>query len=681
MSGRTVSGIRARWAARLSAGTALAGISLFALPALAATYTASDTASLQAAITSVNAGGGTDTINITGNITLSTELTAITKGVTIAGNGYTVSGNDQFRVFFVDAPAGADVNISGMTIADGYAKGGNGQTGGGGGMGAGGAIFAMSGDVTLTDVKFSGNAAQGGSGGSGLNGGGGGLGGDGGVGGGPLSSGGGGGGIGLGADGGQTGSANGGAGIIPGGASGGSGGGGTGGANGGGGGQGHSTNGASPGGGGLGGANGTSNNGGNGGFGGGGGGLGGSTAGNGGFGGGGGAGTFNGGIYAGVGGFGGGGGGAFPGYAGGSVYGGGAGGNGQGGGGAGMGGSIFVCTTAIDSHCGATLTISNTSDQEIDGTASGGGGAQAGAGLGGAIFVTTDSVTNVGVAAGTTTTVSSAIQGYNDKGIALSGGGTLSLASAANNFNGISVSGAGTTVRAGAAGSLGAGKVTLGDDTITKFTVNGTFGNGFALTADPTIDTGGSTITLSGKIEDGSSAGLVDVIGGGTLILTNTTNSYSGGTVVRDNSMLSIAADAVLGNVNGGLTLGDATSHGTLAATETLSSARGIALGLGGGTLAVSSGKTLTLSGVISGDDLTLSGPGTTVLTGANTYAGGTTISAGKLQIGAGGTSGSIVGNVVDNATLAFNRSDIYTFGGNISGTGVVQQTGKIGRA
>ena len=38
------------------------------------------------------------------------------------------------------------------------------------------------------------------------------------------------------------------------------------------------------------------------------------------------------------------------------------------------------------------------------------------------------------------------------------------------------------------------------------------------------------------------------------------------------------------------------------------------------------------------------------------TYAGGTTISAGTLQIGNGGTTGSIVGNVTDSGTLAFDR-------------------------
>src|SRR5258705_9506946 len=63
-------------------------------------------------------------------------------------------------------------------------------------------------------------------------------------------------------------------------------------------------------------------------------------------------------------------------------------------------------------------------------------------------------------------------------------------------------------------------------------------------------------------------------------------------------------------------------------------------------------------------------------LTGTNTYSGGTTISAGTLQVGNGGTTGSITGDVTDNGVLAFDRSDSVTFAGAISGTGSVTQIG-----
>jgi outer membrane autotransporter protein len=88
---------------------------------------------------------------------------------------------------------------------------------------------------------------------------------------------------------------------------------------------------------------------------------------------------------------------------------------------------------------------------------------------------------------------------------------------------------------------------------------------------------------------------------------------------------------------------------------------------------------------------------GTTALTSDSYYTGGTTIKGGALQLGNGGTSGSIMGNVTDNGTLVFDHSNTYTgctavfasgtnagkcstssqsFSGTISGTGTVAQIG-----
>ena len=98
---------------------------------------------------------------------------------------------------------------------------------------------------------------------------------------------------------------------------------------------------------------------------------------------------------------------------------------------------------------------------------------------------------------------------------------------------------------------------------------------------------------------------------------------------------------------------------------------------LNNGVLAFNRSNALTYADVISGTgSVTKSGTGTTTLTGTNTYTGGTTISAGTLQVGAGGTTGSIVGNVLNNGVLAFNRSDATTFDGVISGTGSLTKSG-----
>ncbi|MGA2852726.1 MAG: autotransporter-associated beta strand repeat-containing protein [Verrucomicrobiota bacterium] len=71
-------------------------------------------------------------------------------------------------------------------------------------------------------------------------------------------------------------------------------------------------------------------------------------------------------------------------------------------------------------------------------------------------------------------------------------------------------------------------------------------------------------------------------------------------------------------------------------------------------------------------------GTGVLTLTGNNTYGSGTTITnGGTLQVGNGGTSGSIgTGAVTDNGTLVWDRSDSVNFAAAISGVGSVVQNG-----
>ena len=75
---------------------------------------------------------------------------------------------------------------------------------------------------------------------------------------------------------------------------------------------------------------------------------------------------------------------------------------------------------------------------------------------------------------------------------------------------------------------------------------------------------------------------------------------------------------------------------------------------------------------------MTQKGSGSLVLTATNSYTGGTAISAGTLQLGNGGTIGSIssTGAIVDNGNLTFDRSDSITFSNYIHGDGSVTQSG-----
>jgi autotransporter-associated beta strand protein len=140
---------------------------------------------------------------------------------------------------------------------------------------------------------------------------------------------------------------------------------------------------------------------------------------------------------------------------------------------------------------------------------------------------------------------------------------------------------------------------------------------------------------VTGTIADGGNSGgtggsLVKT-GSGTMILTGT-NTYTGGTTIS----------------GGTLQLGNGTATGSIAGNV-----------VNDGTLAFARNNTTTFSGVISGSGAVQQTSGALlILTGANTYTGGTTVSGGALQIGAAGAAGSIVGNVTNNATFQIVNAD-----------------------
>lgn len=285
-------------------------------------------------------------------------------------------------------------------------------------------------------------------------------------------------------------------------------------------------------------------------------------------------------------------------------------------------------------------------------------------GLLGGIRVQTGSL---GISTEGEATLDNAISGAGT--IAKGGTGTLTL-TGANTYTG------GTLINAGrlsvgtdaalgdAVGALSISGGTLA--TTASFTsarivlLNG-LGGGFEPAA-------GTNLTLSGIIV--GPGGLI-MAGAGTLTLTGA-NSYIGGTAINAGT-LAIGTDMALGMMMNSLSL----NGGTLATTASFATSRIILLA-GPGSFAPASGTTLTLAGTILGaGGLTVAGAGTLSLTGTGMYTGGTTVSPGAtLRLGDGGPLGTILGDVVNNGSLIFNRLSGSSFAGMISGTGSVTKEG-----
>jgi len=265
--------------------------------------------------------------------------------------------------------------------------------------------------------------------------------------------------------------------------------------------------------------------------------------------------------------------------------------------------------------------------------------------------------------------------------VVVGSGGTLNL----NGFNDIVGSLAG-----GGAVSQGAGNLTLADTNSTTF--SGTTTGSGTLT-----EAGTGTLTLTGAL---NSTGLVSISSGAIQVGNGTTNGTIAATSIVDNSALIYNASGAVtyaGTISGTGTVSQ-TGTGTLIVTgtntytgNTTISAGALQIGNGGAAGSIASSaftdnsaltidvsNATTLGGAISGSGtLTQMGTGTAILTGNNSYTGVTTISGGTLQVGNGGTSGTLGTNTVtDNGALVFNRTDVNTVAGAISGTGALTQAG-----
>ena len=616
----------------------------------AAALTAGTEAELAAAIATANGNAEADTITLTGNIALTGTLPVLAdaNGMNIDLGGFTVSGNDATRIFFVDS---GTVTIQNGTLADGLAKGGNGGAGdglddgaGGGGMGAGGALYVR-GDtaptVTVIDVTFNDNSAVGGNrgaegSGDGGGGGGGGLGGNGGS---YSSAYGGGGGGGAFANGSNApGNRNGGAG---GGVNGGAGGinlstaGGAGGEYGGGGGGGDLEPGGAGGYGGGGGGSGDIDNGGNGGYGGGGG----------------------GGFYGSTAGFGGGAGGYGT-----SGFGGGDSSGRFAGGGAGFGGAIFV-------QDGASITFSGTTGFNGGSVAAGTGGNAMAAGTG--LFLQNAGVT-FAPGNGETLTISDTIaddtgNGGNSGNVTIAGAGTTVLAGI-NTYTGATNVSSGATL--GVTGAIAG--ITGVADGGTMFANGATFGDDITIAADG--GSGGGVFNMTGNVTvDGSinNSGTVNVAGGVTL--EETTGDYNNltGGVVNFNDAGAKTFDIQTGIINNAGTLNFNAGVTTVNSQGGAIQNSGI-IAIAGGAAMDATGDTITNTGTINMVATSTLRTDTLI-----NDTGGVVNAAGTLEtdvVNQGSGDFNIVGGLI-NTSLDFTNTDTATLD---VGTGTVSVIGNL---
>ncbi|MFP4680981.1 MAG: autotransporter-associated beta strand repeat-containing protein, partial [Chitinispirillaceae bacterium] len=282
--------------------------------------------------------------------------------------------------------------------------------------------------------------------------------------------------------------------------------------------------------------------------------------------------------------------------------------------------------------------------------------------------VTLDSASTVDI--GAPLVIGGVVDGAGD--LTKTGTARLTLGGA-NTFTGITAISEGDVLLTNTAGlgtsdgetdvSSGAALVLAGDASAAEYSEPLTLGGTLRLQTGTA-----SSAVMSGDITLGS-ANSVDVPDAeDTLILTG----------IVDGSELNKTGEGML------LLTGENTCDGITLAEGSLQIGNGGASGSVSGNITTASGTqvivdrsgTLTCPDSIKGSGSLVINGGTVVFTNVNTYSGGTTVENGTLQIG-DGTSGMIEGDIVNDGTVIFNRSNDDQFAGVISGTGAVTKQGE----
>ncbi len=254
-------------------------------------------------------------------------------------------------------------------------------------------------------------------------------------------------------------------------------------------------------------------------------------------------------------------------------------------------------------------------------------------------------------------TVGTAI-GDNSSGasaVTMAADGTLVL-SGANTYSGNTLIDSGTIALANSEAlqnstldTSGNGALSFGSLTAATFgglTGPGTLGLANSASSAVALSVGNNNTnsTFAGMLKG---AGSLTKVGSGLLLLSGG-NTYSGNTTLSDGTLV-VTNVASIGASSGSVSIGPAT----LEVAGNIADGRNISLTDPRATIQIDPSFTYSNSGTLSGTGgLSLTGPGTLILSGSNTYGGGTNVDAGTLEalcasaipdgtnlaVGAGGT-------------------------------------------
>jgi len=289
----------------------------------------------------------------------------------------------------------------------------------------------------------------------------------------------------------------------------------------------------------------------------------------------------------------------------------------------------------------------------------------------------------------------------NNAALKLYSGSGISFAAEPLTLNGLGVSGANGALRSVGGTNTWNGPITLGSSS--RINADATGGAGSLAIAGNIagganvlfLGANGAAISVSGTISGGGAAQdgtVTSIFKDGTSSLTlSAVNTYTGDTRINAGTLTAAAA----GSLGNGSDVFVASGAG-LNVTASLSVASLREVGSSnGGTATIGAGSVLTINGSgfsayqnsISGaGGLAIAGSGTTNLYGTQSYAGATTVSAGKLSTGvalatsavtvSGGEFATTAVNILgDGVVVSLSGPGLYTVGGNdtiggLAGTG-----------